>query len=375
MRIGFDAKRAFLNKSGLGSYSRNLISALSSSFPHQEYFLYTPGTNPSLFNPSSPNMRLRFPENRLYRNLPSLWRSYALSRLLVKDGIDIYHGLSHEIPFRFPYRKVRSVVTIHDLIFLRFPHLYKLPDRKIYEQKFRYACRMTDRIIAISRQTANDIVEYFGTDRSRIEVIHQGCHPDFYAAMSAEERSRMRAKYELPESFILYVGTIEERKNLLSLVRALHQGKIDLPLVVIGKKTAYAREVVNFLEQYNSVRVLFYDIIQNTDLRGFYQLAEVFVYPSVYEGFGIPILEALASRTPVITSRGGCFSEAGGPATLYVDPLNYEEISGAILQVLQHSDLQGKMAETGYQHALTFKGDSIAGKVMQVYEKVLHYGR
>jgi glycosyltransferase involved in cell wall biosynthesis len=206
-------------------------------------------------------------------------------------------------------------------------------------------------------------------------VIHQGCHPDFYKALSAVERDEIRAKYELPESYILYVGTIEERKNLLSLVRALHQGKISIPLVVIGKKTSYAREVFKFLDQYNSVRVLFYDVVRNIDLRGFYQLAAVFVYPSVYEGFGIPILEALASRTPVITSRGGCFSEAGGSATLYVDPLNYEEIAGAILQVLQHSELQEKMAETGYQHAMTLKEENIAGKVMQVYERILQYSR
>lgn len=375
MRIGFDAKRAFLNRSGLGGYSRNLITALSTNFPQQEYFLYTTRKNPSLFDPAASNMRVCVPGPLLFQRLPSLWRSYALSKRLVKDKIDIYHGLSHEIPFRFPVKKVRSVVTIHDLIFLKFPHLYHDADRYIYEQKFRYACRIADRIIAISRQTANDIMEYFGTDRNKIEVIHQGCHPDFYKALSAVERDEIRAKYELPESYILYVGTIEERKNLLSLVRALHQGKISIPLVVIGKKTSYAREVFKFLDQYNSVRVLFYDVVRNIDLRGFYQLAAVFVYPSVYEGFGIPILEALASRTPVITSRGGCFSEAGGSATLYVDPLNYEEIAGAILQVLQHSELQEKMAETGYQHAMTLKEENIAGKVMQVYERILQYSR
>jgi len=375
MRIGFEAKRAYLNKSGLGSYGRNLINALSSNFPQTEFFLYTTKTNPTLYDPTSGNIRLRVPEKLLHRSLPSLWRSYAVSKLLVQDGIDLFHGLSHEIPFRFPVEKVRSVVTIHDLIFLRFPNLYKAPDRYIYKRKFSHACRVADRIIAISMQTADDIVEYFGTDRSKIDVIHQGCHPEFFKAMSTVEKDRIRATYKLPGSFILYVGTIEERKNLLSLVRALHHGKIDIPLVIIGKKTNYAREVLKFLDQHKSVSALFYDVIQNTDLRGFYQLAEAFVYPSVYEGFGVPILEALASRTPVITSRGGCFSETGGPATLYVDPLNYGEIAGAILRVLQDTELQKKMIETGYQHATGFKEDSVAGKIMQVYEKVLHYDR
>jgi glycosyltransferase involved in cell wall biosynthesis len=375
MRIGFDAKRAFLNKSGLGSYSRNLITALSSNFSGTEFFLYTTKTNPDLYNPSSPNIRLRVPDNSIHRSLPALWRGYIVSKLLVQDGIDVFHGLSHEIPFGFPVKKVRSVVTIHDLIFLKLPYLYKAPDRYIYDRKFRYACRIADRIIAISQQTADDIVEYFGTDRDKIEVIYQGCHPGFYKTLSTAERDEIRAKYKLPESFILFVGTIEERKNLLSLLRALHHGNINIPLVVIGNKTAYAKEVFKFLDQHQSVRVFFYDVIQNTDLRGFYQLADVFVYPSVYEGFGIPILESLASRVPVITSRGGCFSEAGGPATLYVDPVNFEELAGAILQVLQHSDLKEKMIETGYQHAMKFKEDSVAGKVMQVYEKVMQYDR
>ena len=175
----------------------------------------------------------------------------------------------------------------------------------------------------------------------------------------------------MPASYILYVGTIEERKNLLRLLRALHIGNIELPLVVIGKETAYAAEVFRFLEEHNTVHVNFYDSIANTDLPGFYQLAEVFVYPSLYEGFGIPILEALASRTPVITSRGGCFSEAGGPSALYVDPMNAPEIAGAIGRVTGESDLRKEMTETGYGHACGFRQDLVAGKVMNVYKNVL----
>ena len=375
MRIGFDAKRAFLNKSGLGSYSRNLIVALSSNFPGSEYILYTPTVNPDLFNPSSPNIRIRVPETFIHRKLYSFWRSYTVSKLLVRDKIDIFHGLSHEIPIHFPVNKVRSVVTIHDLIFLRFPHLYNAIDRYIYRQKFRYSCQRADRIIAISMQTASDISEFFGIPPDKIDVVYQGCHPAFYDPLSADEKKQIRAKYNLPESYLLYVGTIEERKNLLTLVQALHLGKIDIPLVVIGRPTAYAHKIHDFMKRHKSVSTVFYDVVQNTDLRGFYQLADAFVYPSVYEGFGIPVLEALASKTPVITSSGGCFAEAGGPETLYVDPLNCRELADAIVRVLQHSDLRDKMIQTGYKHALGFKEDKVAAKVMKVYEKVLHHDR
>ena len=371
MRIGLDAKRAFLNNSGLGSYSRNLISALCSNFPEYEFILYTVRTNPALFSPSFPNVRVRTPETLMQRKLHPAWRSYRISKLLVGDGIDIFHGLSHELPFRFPAGKVKSVVTIHDLIFLRLPGLYTAFDRTIYKRKTRYACQKADRIIAISQKTADDIVEFFGTDRSKIEVIYQGCHPEFYRPLLQEEKAALRAKYNLPASYILYVGTIEKRKNLLNLVRALHEGMIDLPLVVIGRKTAYAAEVLQFLEKHRSMRVFFHDSIANTDLPGFYQLADIFVYPSIYEGFGIPILEALASRIPVVTSQGGCFSEAGGPSTLYVDPMNAREIAAAINRVTRDPDLRKKMIEAGFQHASGFRQEEVAGMVMNIYRKVL----
>jgi len=371
LRIGLDAKRAFLNNSGLGNYSRNLISALCSNFPESEFILYTVRTNPALFDPSFPNVRIRTPETLMQRKLHQAWRSYGIPKLMISDGIDIFHGLSHELPFRFPSGKVKSVVTIHDLIFLRLPEFYSAFDRAIYERKTRYACQKADRIIAISQQTADDIAEFFGTHRSKIDVISQGCHPEFYRTLSPEEKAALRAKYILPASYILYVGTIEARKNLLNLVRALHIGKIDLPLVVIGRKTAYASEVIQFLEKHKSVHVIFLDLIANTDLPGFYQLADIFVYPSIYEGFGIPILEALASRTPVVTSRGGCFSETGGPSTLYVDPMNALEIAGAINRVTRDSDLRKKMMEDGFQHASGFRQEEVAGRIMNIYRKVL----
>jgi glycosyltransferase involved in cell wall biosynthesis len=371
MRIGLDAKRAFLNSTGLGSYSRNLISALCSDYSDSEFILYSTGKNPELFSPSYSNSVVHTPETRMQQWLHPIWRSYLVSELLIRDDIDVYHGLSHELPYRFPSGRVRSVVTIHDLIFLHFPWFYKAPDRYIYERKCRYACRIADRIIAISRQTADDIVEFFGTDRQKIEVIHQGCHPGFYQSITPEERAAVRIKYELPTSYILFVGTIEKRKNLLGLLRALHEGHIDMPLVVIGRKTPYITDVLKFLNMHRSLHVLFLDTIANADLPGFYQLADVFVYPSVYEGFGIPILEALASRTPVITSRKGCFTEAGGPSSLYVDPMNALEMADAIKRVIQDHDLRKTMADEGFRYASGFRQEEVAGKVMNIYKKVL----
>ncbi len=372
MKIGFDAKRAFLNNSGLGSYSRNLITALLRRFPENEYYLYTPAINPALFTPVSSYVHVRTPQAFIHKTFNSYWRSYSLSDRLVNDKLDIYHGLSHEIPFRFPVDKVKPIVTIHDLIFMRFPEWYTLADRLIYRLKFKYACQTASRIIAISRQTANDITEFFGISPDKIDVIYQGCNPAFYIPLSADEKKKIRLKYGIPEQYILYVGTIEERKNLLTLIKAMHVGGIRLPLVAVGRPTGYMKKINSFLKRHKIKGMTFLNEIENTHLPAFYQMASVFVYPSFYEGFGIPILEALASGTPVVTSKGGCFTEAGGSAALYTDPENYEELAEALKNSLADTALRKKMIELGLQHASTFNTEKMAENVMNTYLKVLH---
>ena len=374
MRIGFDAKRAFFNKSGLGSYSRNLIQGLAKKYPENEYILYTPGTNPDLYEPFQECFNIKVPQRFYHRIFRSYWKSFYVSKQLPRDRIQIFHGLSHELPYNFPVKQVKSVVTIHDLIFLRLPHLYRTIDRTIYERKFRYSCHVSNRIIAVSQQTANDVVEFFKIEPGKIDVVYQGCNPMFNNEVSLIEKEILRMKYLLPKSFILYVGTIEERKNLLTLIKALHYGKIDMPLVVIGKNTPYLNKVIEFIERHSLINIIFCDIVQNQDLPGIYQLADLFVYPSIFEGFGIPILEALYSKVPVITSKGSSLAEAGGKYTLYVDPNNVEEMSAAIKKVLFDRELQEKMKLEGYKHARGFDEDKVVANIMDVYLKVMKNG-
>jgi glycosyltransferase involved in cell wall biosynthesis len=244
-------------------------------------------------------------------------------------------------------------------------------DRTIYEKKFRYSCEVSDRIVAVSRQTAEDIVEFFGICPEKIDVVYQGCNPVFNTEISLIEKEILRMKYLLPKSFILYVGTIEERKNLLTLIKALHFGKIDMPLVVIGKPTPYLNKVIEFIERHSLINIIFCDIVQNQDLPGIYQMADLFVYPSIFEGFGIPILEALYSRVPVITSRGSSLTEVGGTYTIYIDPNNVEEMAAAIKKVLYDRDLQERMITEGYQHARNFDPEKVTTNIMQVYKMLM----
>ncbi len=371
MRIGFDAKRAFFNFSGLGNYSRNIIAYLSRTFPEHEYFLYIPKRNTRIRqNGEFAGHTHVYPEGPA-KYFPSLWRSYRLGRRLEKDGINLYHGLSNEIPFDLPGSAVRSVVTMHDLIFMRFPQWYQPIDRRIYIRKARHACLNADRIVAISRQTGSDLQEFLRTPAEKIDVVYQGCDPMFYSIVQDDRRQDLRDRYSLPASYLLYVGTIEPRKNLLTILKAMLAGSPDIPLVVIGRPTAYLNRVRRFIREHDMKNVRFLRNVPNEDLPGLYQMAEIFLYPSIFEGFGIPILEALASRTPVITSRGSCFPEAGGKSTLYVDPGNPEELADAIRKILEDSGLQDAMRTSGYEHALGFTEDIIAGHIMNVYRKIL----
>lgn len=371
MRIGFDAKRAYFNFSGLGNYSRNILFHLCQFYPGHEYILYVPRhpSDPELL--ICPRKQLAFPESWISKRLPSAWRSYWLGKRLERDRIDLYHGLSNEIPFGIHNYSIKSVVTIHDLIFMRYPQWYGRIDRNIYARKSYYSCRYTNRIIAVSEQTRSDIIRFFRTDPEKIDVVHQSCNPCFYTIAGNEKKQEVLARYNLVSGYILYVGTIEKRKNLLNVVKAIHHGKIYTPLVVVGRQTLYARTVKKYILEHNLSTVTFLENVPTEDLPPLYQMASVFIYPSTFEGFGIPVLEALYSRTPVITTAGGCFTEAGGAHSVYIDPANIEQIIDAINRILGDDELRKKMIDKGYEHALKFDNKSIANNMMRVYQNII----
>ncbi len=371
MRIGFDAKRAFYNTSGLGNYSRNTIKLLANRYPDNQYLLYTPGINGRLDFELPSGSHIEQPQSSLGRYCGPCWRSVALSRRLVKDGIELYHGLSHDLPMNMAGSSIRKVVTIHDMIAFKYPEMFTAVNRYIYRKKITHSCRVADMIIAISQQTKNDIQEFLDVDQSRVKLVYQACDPVFYQKADEETKARVRTKYGLPSVFILSVGTIEPRKNLLSVIKAMHLGNIDTGLVVTGKKTSYIKTVYNTIQSLGIRNIHFLEDVPVKDLAAIYQSAAIFVYPSLYEGFGIPVLEALSSGTPVITSSGSCFSETAGCDSMYVDPLNNEELASSLNRVLTDSALRNKMISGGLKHAEFFQHNRIAENLMAVYESTL----
>ena len=371
MNIGFEAKRVFHNKTGLGNYSRDLIRILSQYSDKNNYFLYNPKqANEVLFVPNESNVFEKKPTTPFYTKFYNLWRQKGIVADLVKDKITVFHGLSGEIPVGLKQNNIKSVVTIHDLIFMHYPDLYSFFDRKIHYFKFKKAATNADIIIAISEQTKTDIIRFLNVAPEKVQVIYQGCNAVFKEQYSSAEKNEVAKRFDLPEQFILNVGTIEERKNALTIVKAIKN--IDTTLVLIGKETKYTSLIKNYIKENGiSNKVVFLKGLTNKELAITYQLATVFVYPSIFEGFGIPIIEALYSKTPVITNKYGVFPEAGGQGSLYIDPNDPDELAEKINLLLLDSTLRNSISDKGYEFAQQFNDKQIFQKIEQLYSETV----
>ena len=382
MNIGFDAKRAYHNDTGLGHYSRTLINLLPDYYPEHQYYLFNPKKS-SKYNLDRTNLHEVLPSAFPDILLTAAWRSSWVKKDLRRLNIDIYHGLSHEIPVGIKKTGIKSVVTIHDLIPEHYPEQYNPIDVKIYQKKFRYACEQADKIIAISDQTRQDIINFYKIPAEKIDICWQSCSPLFGVRANEEEKKRISRKYELPPEFFLSVGSVVDRKNLLNVCKAffLLRNDLDIPLVVIGDGGKYKQKVKDFILQHDLEKKIIFlserkeaetdpGFLSTHDLALIYQLAVAMIYPSFYEGFGLPVLESLWSRLPVITSNVSCLPEVAGPGALCVDPNSAEDIAEAIKKVYTDKELVADMIEKGIQHTDRFTPEKYAASVMDVYKSL-----
>ena len=365
MKIAFDAKRFFENNSGLGNYSRDLVRILAQNFPENEYLLLNDSES------EKGKDILEFGAVSFIKIKDGLWsRQRKMGEDAQNADADIFHGLSGELPWQWNHKSIKKIVTIHDLIFLRFPQNYSFFEPKIHLWKFKKAILQADLIIAISEQTKRDIIQFLEVPGEKIKVVYQGCHQNFKERQTTEFLDQTREKFNLPERFILNVGTIEKRKNLLNIAKALKD--TEIPLVVIGKKTKYFQKVKKYLSKNKfENKVQFLENVSMKELAAIYKLADIFIYPSYFEGFGIPVIEALFSGTPVITSNVSSLPEAGGESSLYVNPANYEDIKAKILFLWNNEAERKRRSEKGLIFVQKFCDKKIATDLMKVYRNVL----
>lgn len=374
MRIGYDAKRLFNNFTGLGNYSRTLVHDLAHYYPDNEYFLYSPKitVNHDTQTFASSPMYHYFIAPKFWPN--ALWRTYHIPKLAKKHELDVYHGLSHEIPVGIDQTNIKSIVTIHDLIYKSHPDQYAPLDRKVYDSKIKYALEHADKVIAISQSTKQEILKYFKVEEEKIEVVYQSCSGIFLQRKSAQAKEEVQSKYKLPSEYYLYIGSIVERKNLLGILKAILAlpKDLQLPLVVVGNgRGEYRKKVDDFIAKHameSSVHFIGPDF---DDLPTIYQMSKLFLYPSVAEGFGIPVLEALLSQVPVITSNCSALPEVGGEGALKVDPTSVDGIRSSIIKVFSDDDKTTRNIEIGFKHALEFSGKNASDQLMGIYQNLL----
>lgn len=376
MKIGFDGKRATHNFRGLGNYSRGIIEGLYTFAPENELFLYTPPFNdPRAINWTNhhPKLKIKTPRNLISKKIPSFWRSFLLEREIKRDEIDLYHGLSHEIPRVSSKRKYKVAVTIHDLIYLRYPEYFPKVDRVVFDKKFRYATQNSDVVIAICEQTKNDLIEFFKTDEKKIKVHYQSCSPVFLLKKSQEEKDLFRQNHHLERPYILNVGAFEERKNQKSAVLAFSQiaNKFDVDLVLVGNGKKYLHEVkelIHSLKLESRIKIL--NNFPFHSLPILYQCAEIFFFPSHFEGFGIPIVEALCSSVPVACSKGSCFPESAGPDSLFFDSKNVDEMAQILNVLLNDNERRIDIARKGLLYSERFHLKNSTSELLKIYHQI-----
>lgn len=358
MNIGYDAKKACCNLTGIGNYSRRVVNAIHQYYPNIHLELYAP-------KKGNPNAKAQLPPlDILTRGIGyELWRCFGINKTLKKRHIDVYHGLSNEIPWGISHSGAKSIVTLHDLIFRIHPETYSYSARLILNFKTRYACKKADHIVAISECTKNDLVKQYKVLPEKISVVYQSIDDKFRQPLDKTSTIDFR--------YILCVGTIERRKNQLTLVQSLAHIDKDIHLVLVGKSTPYQRLIENEAQNLGvSHRVHIMNNINNEKLTTLYAHAEVFLYMSIYEGFGIPVAEALAMGIPVVASNSSCLQEAGGPDSIYLNPNDYKGIAQAVTHIISDEELRTKMIANGKEFCKKFNDQSMAHSLNELYLRV-----
>ena len=376
LRIGFDAIRALHNTTGLGNYARGVLRGLYHATPQHALHLYSPKPAAAAFRdfPAEIGAALHRPTDASTPVARATWRTFRLGRAAARDEMQLYHGLTHEIPRDLPRTGVPSVVTFADLIYEKHPEYFPLFDRWSYRWRYRWSARHADAIVAISAQTRDDLVECYGIDAARITVVPPARDAAFGIMAPNTERALVRAKYALPSEFVLSVGTLEPRKNHDVLLRSLANIRPAQapPLVLVGRDGGSMSALEATIRRLGlGERVVVRTDVSTPDLPALMQCASLFLYPSRVEGFGMPIVEALSAGVPVVATRGGCLVEAGGPGSRYVGGDDVDGWATAITELVADNAARASMRAAGHEHARHFDRGRVAARLLGVYDAVM----
>lgn len=359
-RFGFD-KDGLPRRVGSSEFCFQLIKKLSVIDKKNEYVIYLPQ------DPTS-DMPIE-QENWKYKIIPSkkLWTIFGLSKSLIKEkNLDLFFSPTHYAPL---FVKCPQVISILDVSYKHFSEMFPKKDLLKLALWGRLSINKARKIVTISESSKNDIINEYKVKPNKVSVVPLGIRDVNVSKMNKNE---FIEKYNLKNPYVLFVGTLQPRKNIIKLVEAF--SKIDnkyLDLVIVGRRGWDFEKILNSPKEFGvSNRVKFLENVTNEDLPLFYKHAEIFVLPSLYEGFGLPILEAMQYGCPVITSSVSSLPEAGGDAALYFDPNDANEIAEKIEKVINNSKLKEEMVKKGHEQVKKFSWEKSANEVLEVFEEI-----
>jgi glycosyltransferase involved in cell wall biosynthesis len=368
MRIGIDASRATgAHRTGTENYALNLIRALcrgeSPTRPYRYRLYFRDHPTPDLFPDAGCIERRVMP-------FPRLWTHLRLSWEMLRRPPDLLFVPAHVLP---PVRPRRTIVTVHDLGYRRFPQAHRTPDRLYLELSTRWNARVATRVLADSQATKADLTRAYGTPPDKIHVVYPGIDPALRRVDDPAAIAAVKAKHSIAADYILYVGTLHPRKNLTRLVDAFARLQSPgLQLVLAGKKGWRYDEIFARVQAHGLTdRVLFPGYVPDADLPALLSGARLFAFPSLYEGFGFPVLEAMRCGVPVVCADTSSLPEVAGDAALLVDPLDTEALAGALARLLADGSLRARLIARGRAQARRFSWDRAARQVLAVVEELL----
>ena len=373
MKIGINFQTVDMHISGVEYYSLGLLNGLLRIDTRNDYIVYTnqPGLVKDYIRPSKNLMivKVKHLKTRIAR---IFWEHTQLPRLAVRQELDVLHCLSYICPLH--KTSVPYVVTIHDTIAIDHPEWCKNTNLLYFNLFMKPTVKKASCVISVSKCTAADLKRNFDLPCSKVRIIHSGIDSIFKAGKDSSRCSKVRTRYNLPERYILYVGNIEPKKNIWTLLcvqKKLREKGLPHKLVIVGKRSWGTKAELNEIsKEIMSNNVVWTRYVDRSDLPCVYQMADVFVFPSLYEGFGFPPLEAMACGTPVISTSSGALNETIGDAALTVEPYDFWQITRAVISMIRDSSLRQRHIHMGLKQSSLFNWERTAEETLSVYEEV-----